>query len=207
MGRLTKADPAGDSPRDAFRAKRPCHDLYRALFSGARTRYRWLRGKSGASSTETKSTASVRSEQGGSAPGANAAAQVAPKAVISKQFIAQADEICRRANAGIARSEGELKGKRGEPDAHAAAIARNKEIEEKAIKELVKLKPPTGLAGAWQKMSLYREALAHQLSIYATATRLRVTNVAQLVASKKKLHAELREVGSKAGFNDCAKLG
>jgi len=164
-------------------------------------------GKSGASSTETKATAPARSDRGGSAPGTSTAAQVAPTSVTSKQFIARADEICRRANAGLARSEAKVKGKLRKPDAHAAAITRNQEIEEKAIKELVKLKAPADLAGAWQKMSLLRQALARQLGVYATATRLRVTNLAQLAASKKKLHAELREVGSKSGFNDCAKLG
>ena len=162
-------------------------------------------GKSGASSTETKATAPVRSGREGSAPGASTAPQVAPTSVASKQFIAQADEICRRANVGLARSEAEAKGKLRKPDAHAAVITRNQEIEEKAIEELTKLKPPADLAGAWQKMSFYRQALARQLGVLATATRLRVTNLAQLAASKKKLHAELDEVGSKAGFSDCAK--
>ncbi len=164
-------------------------------------------GKSGASSAGTKATAPVRSERVGSAPGTSTAAQVAPTSVTSKQFIAQADEICRRANVGLARSEAKVKGKLRKPDAHAAVITRNQEIEEKAIKELAKLKPPADLAGAWQKMSLYRQALARQLGVLATATRLRVTNLAQLAASKRKLHAELHEVGSKAGFNDCAKRG
>jgi hypothetical protein len=164
-------------------------------------------GKSGMSSTETRATAPVQSKRGGAVTGANTAVQAPPTAVASKQFITQADEICRRANTGIARSEAKLKGKPLKPDAHAAVVTRNQEIEEAAIKELAKLKPPVDLAGAWQKMSVYREALARELGVFATATRLRATNLAQLVASKKKLHAELRKVGSKARFKECAKLG
>jgi hypothetical protein len=165
-------------------------------------------GKIGGSGTgATGATAPGTKQAGGAASGPSTAAQVAPASVTSKQFIAQADAICRRANAGIARSETKLKGKRRKPDAHAAVVTRNQEIEEEAIKELVKLKPTADLTAAWQKMSLYRQALAHQLGVYVTATRLRVTNLGPLVASKKKLHAELREVGSRAGFNDCAKLG
>jgi hypothetical protein len=165
-------------------------------------------GKTGGSGTGAKgATAPATKRAGGTASVPGTAARVTPTSVTPKQFIAQADEICRRANDGIARSEATLTGRRGKPDAHAAAVTRNQGIEEQAIKELVKLKPPKELTGAWQKMSGYRQALAHQLGVYATATRLRAANVAPLVASKKKLHAQLREVGIKAGFDDCAKLG
>jgi hypothetical protein len=158
-------------------------------------------GKSGASSA--KATAPVR---GASGPTTGAARS--PLATVSaKQFIEQADEICGRANAAIARSEGKATGKLRKPDAHAAVVAQNQEYEEKAIKELSKLKPPSALAGAWQKMSLYRQALARELGVFATATHLRVSNLGQLVASKKKLHFQLRAAGRKAGFKDCATVG
>jgi hypothetical protein len=94
-----------------------------------------------------------------------------------------------------------------QPQAIATTIRANQAIEQKSLGELVKLKAPSELAGAWQTMLEDRKNLASQLGVYATALGLGVKSFASLAASKKALHAALLKVGSSAGFKDCAKIG
>jgi hypothetical protein len=160
-----------------------------------------------------KSDASRSTAPPASAKGTSSAAQTTPAPTTStqapaptsssKQFVAQADAICRKANARLARS----KAKSRQPSDVAALIQGNQAIEQEAIGRLAKLGAPAELLPAWHKMLGYRRTLADQLGVYATAVGLGVKQLSSLAASKKKLHAELLKVGREAGFKDCAKIG
>jgi hypothetical protein len=121
----------------------------------------------------------------------------------TRSFITRTDAICRAANGKLARSKATSK----KPSAIAAVVRQNQAIEQKALDRLAKLQPPARLSSDWQKMVGYRRSLAQQLGVYASALDLGVKSYGGLAASKKKLHAQLREVGGRAGFRDCAKLG
>jgi hypothetical protein len=120
-----------------------------------------------------------------------------------QQFIAQADAICHKSNEQLARSHVKSK----EPAVVAAAIVRNETIERRALGELARLTPPAELAPAWGKMLGYRRSLAGGLGNLAAAVRRGDKKFTALAKSKKQLHAELLEVGGRAGFRDCAKIG
>jgi hypothetical protein len=163
-------------------------------------------GKSDASSTATsgntdttRSTGRTRSNSTSGTTSTQTAAATLPQ----KQFIARADAICREANVQLARTK--VKSKQSK--AIAAVIKGNQAIEEKALSELGKLKPSDQIAAVWQKMLGYRRSLASQLGVYATAVGFGVKSFSSLAASKKALHAKLLQVGRKAGFKDCSKIG
>jgi hypothetical protein len=145
----------------------------------------------GATSSGTSTAAPSTSSS--SPPGASAAA-----------FIAQADPICRKANVLLAQSS--AKGKNAAE--LAAAVIVNETVERKAATELAKLTPPSGLASVWVKMLNYRRELANALGNAAVAVKREAkASLPALTKAKKKLHRELSQTASSAGFKDCAKVG
>jgi hypothetical protein len=121
-----------------------------------------------------------------------------------EQFIARADAICRTTNARLARTT--PKGR--SPAQIAAAVGENETIERSSNGRLAQLTAPSGLASTWAKMLGYRHQLANQLGSLAAATRRHATAPVKLLsASKKRVHGELRQLATRAGFKDCAKVG
>jgi hypothetical protein len=167
-------------------------------------------GKSDASSTTASGNTATTSSSGQTGSSAQSSSrsgttnkQTSAASLPPKQFIVRADAICHEANVRLARTK--LKSK--QPKAVAAAIKRNQTIEEKALGELSRLKPSVELVATWQKMLGYRRSLASQLGVYATAVGFGVKSFSSLAAAKKALHAKLLQVGRKAGFKDCSKIG
>lgn len=160
------------------------------------------RGAGATTASDTSSTAGASSTSGATATQTNTTqgSSAAPAA----KFIAQADAICRGANAQLAKSP---KVATERPAVFAAAIVRNETIERKAAGDLSKLTPPAELAPAWAKVLADRRLLANQLGDFAAGVRRGEKKFPALAASKRKLHAELREVAGKAGFKDCASVG
>jgi hypothetical protein len=133
----------------------------------------------------------------GSGAGSVNAAQRSP-------LIAQADSICKQLNTEFAAhkpaSDGLPEIARVSPD---RAV-----LEQRTVRELAALTPPTSLAHDWQQIIGYRQTLAKEL---AELGRYAKTNdmvaVRRLEASKKVQHKKLFTVARRNGFTDCAQVG
>ena len=146
----------------------------------------------------------VSSSSGAGAGTPSGGRKTAPRPAVSKrQFVAQADAICRRVNAELADSR--VKGER--PAELAALIVRNEAIERKAAGELARLTPPPGLASDWARLLGYRRSLATQLGEFAAAVRSGKRQFPALAKAKERLHADLLETAVHVGLKDCAKTG
>jgi hypothetical protein len=150
-------------------------------------------------STVRQPTSSASADAGSAGAGTSTG-----EALSRSSLIAHADAICRETNAKLARTQAKGEG----PEQVAAAVVENETIERKANGALAKLTPPAELASSWKKMLGYRRSLADQLGSLAAASRNHATaSIKALGASKKKLHGDLRQLATKAGFKDCAKVG
>jgi hypothetical protein len=162
-----------------------------------------LAGCGGKSSSAGNPSASSSSTSSGTTS-ASTGASGTSSPPLSKQFIAQADPICRKANSLLARSS--AKGKKAPELAEAVVV--NETIERKTAAALAKLSPPPALASGWAKMLGYRRALANELGTLAAAVKREDSSaVPALTRSKKKLHRDLSQLARSAGFKYCAKIG
>ncbi len=150
-----------------------------------------------------KSGASNPSNEGMITAAATNQTPTPPNAGSEPRFIARADEICRRGNQRLTRSQ--PKGK--QLTDLAAMVVQNETIERKTAGELARLVPPAKIAPAWTKMLGYRRSLANELGYFAAAIRRGEKKFPRLAQSKKQLHGDVVQVGSRAGFRDCAKIG
>lgn len=120
----------------------------------------------------------------------------------ASRVIAKADAICRRVNGELTAAP---------PGFAISQIARsaprNAALEERAIAELNRIRPPAALARDWRQIIAYRQILAQELLKlvrYAKANDARA--IQTLAASKKRVHQELSRLAARDGFKDCARL-
>ncbi|HXP37616.1 MAG TPA: hypothetical protein VN817_07605 [Solirubrobacteraceae bacterium] len=152
-------------------------------------------GKSAAPSSTVKSASTAAATRPATAPVA---------AGSERHFIARADAICRKANVRL----GHAGPKGGTTTELVAGVVENEKIERTTVAELRRLTSPPALAPAWAKLLGDRRDLANGLGNLAAAVKRRdQTVLPSMQQSKEKLHADLTEVASAAGFKDCAKIG
>lgn len=150
-------------------------------------------GSSKAVSGRGGSAASVTST---SAPGSPAGAR--------SGFIARADRICGRVNAGILA----IKVTSGSAAEARRVVPRTVSLERQGIAALEGLNPPASLARDWRRMLGYRRALASALGrLLEIARRNDGTSIKSLSAEKQRAHLALSETAKANGFTDCATVG
>jgi hypothetical protein len=120
----------------------------------------------------------------------------------ASRVIAKADAICRRVNSELTAAP---------PGFAISQIARsaprNAALEERAIAELSRIRPPAVLARDWRSIIGYRRILAQELLKlvrYAKANDARA--IQTLAASKKRVHQKLSALATRDGFKDCSHL-
>jgi hypothetical protein len=134
---------------------------------------------------------------------ARATSRQAGALAADERFIARADLICRRVLTQLNRhklanaSFGEL----------ARATPPRVAIENQGLSDLSRLQPPATLAADWHQMLGYMRSLANELDALGKAGGARDRSaIRKLVASKARLHGQLRTAAKRAGFSDCQQV-
>jgi len=143
---------------------------------------------------------------------ANATASTASNAAASRppgsdpglrQFIAEADPICRRLDSELAAAE-----PKSLALAEVARLApRRAALELAAVTGLGRLAVPAAIARDWRQIVAYRRTLADELlELGQKAKANDAAAIDGLAASKKRVHERLLATASRDGFKYCSRV-
>ena len=149
-------------------------------------------------------TAGCGGTAGGRHVSSTLAGSSAPPAAPRSPLIVAADAICQQVNVKIAAAKPAL----ATPTEIARLTPRNAALEQQALTELRRLRPPASLAHAWQHLLSDRQTLVSELRRLTGYARANDTSaIASLARSKRTLHHALLAVAARAGFRDCGRVG
>jgi hypothetical protein len=119
-------------------------------------------------------------------------------------LLAQADAICERVNKAIDASP--------PVGLDASKIARaapkNAAVEDAALAELARLRPPAAMKADWRTILQYRGKLASELATLVSAAQSGdAGRIRALAVSKKLMHSKLSTLAAHAGFKACGRVG
>ncbi|MHB8242082.1 MAG: hypothetical protein ACYDHN_08840 [Solirubrobacteraceae bacterium] len=122
----------------------------------------------------------------------------------SKGAFPLANAVCGKLNIDLASNIPSI----GSATVIARIAPQNAELEHAALKVLAKLRPPTRIAGNWQKILAYRHTLADQLEALGKAEKSSdQAHAKQLIASKLRVHKELLTLATETEIPECARTG
>lgn len=127
-----------------------------------------------------------------------------PPSPSQARLIARADAICRQLNTEIIATKlANLSARE-----IARGVPRNAALEQRALTELSKLRPPASIARSWRQVIAYRTTLMEELvKLGRDAKANDAAGIQTLTASKKRVHGELSTTARRAGFKDCSQVG
>jgi hypothetical protein len=158
----------------------------------------------GCGSSSSGSTASIASTGKSTTSSKPPPAPARKRPAAEEKLIARADAVCRKLNFEIATTPA----KSGSRKELLRVVPKNEAHEREALAELSELTPTAKIATAWRQMIAARHAAIVQLGELVDAARRDDKRASDaLIASKKRLHAQLKTVATQAGLNDCASLG
>lgn len=120
-----------------------------------------------------------------------------------RQFIAEADPICRRLDSELAAAE-----PKSLALAEVARLApRRAALELAAVTGLGRLAVPAAIARDWRQIVAYRRTLADELlELGQKAKANDAAAIDGLAASKKRVHERLLATASRDGFKYCSRV-
>jgi hypothetical protein len=117
---------------------------------------------------------------------------------------ARANEICKRRNRELA----DAPIRQPSVALLASALGHRAAIEQRALSELAKLKPPRAVASAWGRvLAGSQETLAALRKLDKAARANDSKAVAQQLDSSKQVQLELLAAGERAGLRRCSSVG
>ncbi len=115
-----------------------------------------------------------------------------------------AERICGEFNAKLAAERKTPKSFKAIP----AVVNRRVLLEQSALSELAKLKPPAGIARAWARIIGYRRTLEGNVARFGEKFRRNeFSSMSALYAANASVVRELLAVGQRAGFKHCSRVG